>query len=163
MEFISKVDTCARKYHRTDIVFDTYQASSLKSETRSKRGQGARRRVTGTGKLPRNWRDILRHSANKAELFDYLAEKVVEHNSDNRVIVTKGPEALSNHPEYSLSEISPCSHEEADTRVFLHVKDAVKEGFKTVMISANDTDVLVIAVATFSHRPRTEFEVDPSA
>ena len=32
----------------------------------------------------------------------------------------------------------------------LHVKDAVKEVFKTVMISANDTDVLVIAVATFS-------------
>ena len=100
MEFISKVDTCARKYHRTDIVLDTYQASSLKSETRSKRGQGARRRVTGTGKLPRNWRDFLRHSANKAELFDYLAEKVVEHHSDNRVIVTKGPDALSNHPEY---------------------------------------------------------------
>jgi len=74
MEFISKVDTCARKYHRTDIVFDTYQASSLKSETRSKRGHGARRRVTGTGKLPRNWRDFLRHSANKAELFDCLAE-----------------------------------------------------------------------------------------
>ena len=92
--------------------------------------------------------------------FDYLAEKVVEDHSDNKVIVTKGPDALSNHP---VSEISPCSHEEADTRVFLHVKDAVKEGFKTVMISANDTDVLVIAVATFSHRPRTEFEVDPSA
>jgi len=88
--------------------------------------------------LPRNWRNFLRNSANKAELFDYLVEKVVEHHSDNRVIVTKGPDALS--------EISPCSHEEADTRV----KDAVKEGFKTVMISANDTDVLVIAVATFS-------------
>jgi len=108
MEFISKVDACARKYHRTDIVLDTYQASSLKSETRSKRGQGARRRVTGTGKLPRNWCDFLRHSANKAELLDYLAEKVVEHHSDNRFIVTKGPDALSNHPEYSPSEISPC-------------------------------------------------------
>ena len=127
MEFISKVDTCARKYHRTDIVFDTYQASNLKSETRSKRGQGARRRVTGTGKLPRNWRNFLRHSANKAELFDYLAEKVVEDHSDNRVIVTKGPDALSNHP---VSEISPCSHEEADTRVFLHVKDAVMRASK---------------------------------
>ena len=32
----------------------------------------------------------------------------------------------------------------------MYVKDAVKEGFKTVMISANDTDVLEIAVATFS-------------
>ena len=32
----------------------------------------------------------------------------------------------------------------------MYVKDAVKEGFKTVMISANDTDVLEIAVATYS-------------
>ena len=44
-----------------------------------------------------------------------------------------------------------------------YMSKIVKEGFKTVMISANDTDVLVIAVATFSHRPRTESEVDPSA
>ncbi len=32
MEFIPKVDACSRKYHRTDIVFDTYKAPSLKSE-----------------------------------------------------------------------------------------------------------------------------------
>ena len=54
MEFMPKVDACAKRYHRTDIVFDTYKASSLKSETRSKRGLGDRHRVTGTGKLPRN-------------------------------------------------------------------------------------------------------------
>ena len=36
------------------------------------------------------------------------------------------------------------------TRVFLHAKHAAKKGFKTVMNSANDTDVLVIAVATLS-------------
>ncbi len=58
MEFIPKVDACSRKYHRTDIMFDAYQASSLKSETRSKRGQGARLRVTGTGILLRNWRNF---------------------------------------------------------------------------------------------------------
>ena len=51
MEFIPKVDACARKYHRTDVVFDPYQTLSLKSETRSNRSQGARRRVTGTGKF----------------------------------------------------------------------------------------------------------------
>ena len=49
-----------------------------------------------------------------------------------------------------LKELSPCNHEEADTRLFLHVKDALKKGFRTVMVKANDTDLLVIAVATFS-------------
>ena len=58
--------------------------------------------------------------------------------------------ALSNYANVSLSRMTPCSHEEADTRIFLQVKDVVKEGIKTVMISANDTDVLVIAVGMFS-------------
>ena len=107
--------------------------------------------MTESGKLPRNWRNFLRHSANKNELFNFLADKIIEHNFENRVIITRGPHALSNHIEVNLAEISPCNHEEADTRIFLHVKDAVASGFKTVMIKANDTDVLVIAVAIFPH------------
>ena len=103
MEFIPKVDACAKRYHRTDIVFDTYKASSLKSETRSKRGLGDRHRVTGTGKLPRNWHNFLRPSANKTELFDYLAENVVEHHYDKRVVITRGPHALISHTQVNLS------------------------------------------------------------
>ena len=41
------------KYKRTDVVFDVYLPSSLKSETRSKRGKGVRRRVAG-GQDPKN-------------------------------------------------------------------------------------------------------------
>ena len=82
--------------------------------------------VTGTGKLPRNWHNFLHHSTNKTELFGYMAE----HHTENRVIITRGPNALSKHTEVSLSEISPCNHEEADTRIFLHVKDAVKGASK---------------------------------
>ena len=44
----------------------------------------------------------------------------------------------------------PCNHEEADTRIFLHVRNAVATGgHKQVIIKANDTDVLVIAVSMF--------------
>ena len=64
------------KYQRTDIVFDVDQASSLKAETRSSRGQGAIRTVTGKGKLPANWLGFLRHSDNKTELFTFLADKI---------------------------------------------------------------------------------------
>jgi len=35
------------KYKRTDIVFDMYLPSILKSETKSKRGKRVRRRVAG--------------------------------------------------------------------------------------------------------------------
>ena len=41
----------------------------------------------------------------------------------------------------------PCSHEEADTRMFVHAKDAVSNGSESVIINFNDTDV-VIAVYT---------------
>ena len=40
------------KYKSTDIVLDVYQSSSLKAETRLKRGHGVRRRVTSMGKIP---------------------------------------------------------------------------------------------------------------
>ena len=45
--------------------------------------------------------------------------------------------------------LQPCSHEEADTRMLLHVKDAMNCGFKSVMIRTVDTDVVVLAVTHF--------------
>ncbi|CAC5372613.1 unnamed protein product [Mytilus coruscus] len=42
-----------------------------------------------------------------------------------------------------------CSHKDADTRIMVHVSDAVKHGLKRVMIRTADTDVAVIAVSLF--------------
>ena len=44
--------------------------------------------------------------------------------------------------------MAPCSHEEADTRVLVHARDATSQGSKSITIKANDTDVVVIAVST---------------
>ena len=48
------------------------------------------------------------------------------------------------------ANVSPCNHEEADTRIFVHAKHAVAGGSKVVMIKASDTDVLVIAISAWS-------------
>ncbi len=40
----------------------------------------------------------------------------------------------------------PCSHEEADTRILLHVQDAVRRGYSKVLIPTVDTDVIVLAM-----------------
>ena len=40
-----------------------------------------------------------------------------------------------------------CQHEEADSRIFVHAKDATTDGSKSIIIKANDTDVLVIAIS----------------
>ncbi|KAK1875017.1 Hemoglobin-binding protein C, partial [Dissostichus eleginoides] len=45
---------------------------------------------------------------------------------------------------------SPCSHEEADTRLFLHIICAVQNNYRRFMIRTADTDVVVIAVAAFN-------------
>ena len=127
-------------------MFDVYKSASLKSETRFKRGQGMRRRVTGTSKTPSNWRNFLRDDNNKTELFHFLADKICEVQTSSTVIVTKGEDVISNSRK-PLGDISLCSHEEADTQIFLHAKNTTVDGSKTLIIKANDTDVLVIAVS----------------
>jgi hypothetical protein len=149
IEVIQKVNTYALKYSRTDIVFDVYKTSSLKAETRSKRGIGARQRVTGKGKIPKNWQNFLRDNSNKTELFQFLADKIVEHCTSNIVYVTRGETVVCNQ-DTVLGNLAPCNHEEADTRIFVHVRHCVENGKKIILIKANDTDILVIAVSVFA-------------
>ena len=42
-----------------------------------------------------------------------------------------------------------CSHEEADTRIFIHMVDALEEGNNVFQIRTVDTDVVVIAMGKF--------------
>ena len=48
-----------------------------------------------------------------------------------------------------LTNLSPCSHKEADTRVFLHVQDAASEGFGKMKLRTVDTDAVVIGCALY--------------
>ena len=149
LDVLPKVQAFCSTYNRTDIVFDVYLTASLKAETRTKRGQGNRRRVTETGKIPPNWNSFLRDNDNKTELFSFLADKIVENCTGNVVFVTKKVDVLCNL-QFNTDELMPCNHEEADTRIFLHVRQAVAAGgHKHVIIKANDTDILVIAVSMF--------------
>lgn len=146
-DFLPKVEPYAAKYKRVDIVFDVYKKFSLKSETRTRREEGIRRRVAGTTKTPQNWRSFLRDDSNKTEQFKFLAEKTNDADTTSTVVMTSGDGAISNRV-MSLNAVAPCSHEEADTRVFVHARDATSQGSKSIIIKANDTDVVVIAVST---------------
>ena len=48
----------------------------------------------------------------------------------------------------NLSNVSPCYHEEADTCIYVHAKDAALQGHKVLTIKASDTVVVVIAIST---------------
>ena len=145
-DILPRIETYSHRNRRTDIVFDVYWKSSLKSDARSKWGKAIRRRVTGTGKNLSNWQSFLRDENNKQELLHFIADEVAERKTANIVIVTKGEDAVSNQAA-NLDAVAPCSHEEADTRIFLHAQHAVKQGHKSLMIDANDIDIVIIATS----------------
>ena len=91
---------------------------------------------------------LLERNDNKTDLFNFLADKIEQVPSPNMVIVTKEDNALSYHT-ISLEGVPPCSHKEADTRIFFHARHAAQEGSESLLVKASDTesDILVIAIS----------------
>ncbi|KAK3083940.1 hypothetical protein FSP39_005667 [Pinctada imbricata] len=147
--FLPYVKRPLRFCSRVDVVWDQYFSNSLKASTRKKRGKGIRRRVQNDTMIPGNLESFLRVDENKKELFMYLLEELMNNNfgSDKVIVTTKGEEALSNKESHDISNLAPCSHEEADTRMMLHVADAARNGLKKVMIRTVDTDVVVLGIS----------------
>ena len=78
------------------------------------------------------------------------------------LISTKEEAALVNPSDayISMQGIDPCNHEEADTRLLLHIKHAYDHGFRELVVAANDSDVVVICIALYSHFPGSKFWFD---
>ena len=76
----------------------------------------------------------MRNAKNKTELFYFIADKIADIDTVDPAIVRK------DH-EINLYDISPCSHEEADMRLFIHAMHAEQEGYKIPMIKAKDTEI----------------------
>ena len=60
-------------------------------------------------------------------------------------VTTNGPDVLCN-PSLDISRLAP-DHEEADTRMMLHLADAYSEGFRKFLLRTVDTNVVVLSVA----------------
>jgi hypothetical protein len=121
---------------------------------RDSRGQGKRKSVTPETVIPQNWSSFLRVDANKTELFNYLAQCVIAIETEKLIVTTQGSIVLSNHA-FDQSGLSPCTHEEADTRMMVHLVHAAQHN-KRVMIRTVDTDVVVLAVAAVTRHPALE-------
>ena len=86
-------------------------------------------------------------------MYRYLAKKLEASivTSEIELITTDENVLCINTHERPL--LQPCNHEETDSRIILHLVDAYKEGKRSILIQANDTDVLVLAVAHVSRFP----------
>ena len=99
---------------------------------------------------PTNWWAFLRNDENKTELFRFLSQLSLSLTKGNSTMLyTYDNVCQSNETTIDVQFLSPCNHEETDTRVFLHVKDMTRNSYKKFTIRTVDTDVLILAISFF--------------
>ena len=127
--FVRFVSSQIPKASLVDVVRDVYLPGSLKATIRKKRGKGVRGRVFPSNTMPKNWKGFLRDDNNKTELFTFLAQQVIGITVEESKVIyaTLEQNVLCSSCETDLSNVSPCSQEEADARLILHAADAGKK------------------------------------
>ena len=122
---------CKTFLEYSDKIFLPYLSNSVENVqrldvTRAQRGKETRKRVLPSATMPQNWQTFLRSEENKKELCAFLSQQAAKIETNGKqVIVTHGKDVLCYPSTYSSKKLSPCSHEEADTRMMVHVADAV--------------------------------------
>ena len=138
-------------YHRVDIVFDVYDAKSIKSAERARRGaqQMCNIHITnGEMRVPKHWDDFLSNIHNKNELVKFLMTSWKSMSSQipaGQTIVVSGEDVFALNDELLQTDHVVSNHDEADTRLVLHASELLKDS-DTVVIRTVDTDILVIAL-----------------
>ena len=133
---------------RIDCVWDRYFDCSIKASTRTRRGRGVRTKVSGQTKLPKKWSDFLKVDANKTELYHFLSQQVssIRIPEHKLMFITSEVSVISMGTDQPMPR---CDHEEADTRMIVHVRDSLDRGNNQIMIRTVDTDVLIILIGQF--------------
>ena len=135
------------------MIFDQYLPNSLKTLTRERRGHGQKIKLTPTTQIPKDWNSFLKVDKNKEELFKLLADDLTNigtASSDNKTIVSTYLDRVKSFPQISSEQnVSPCGHEEADTRLLLHAKHAAHDDHTNILIRTVDSDVVVLALFAF--------------
>ena len=65
-----------------------------------------------------------------SELFAFLV-KHIQRLVTKQIVTTNGLEVVCSLPQ-DTSLLAPCNHEEADTRMILHLADAVSKDFQKI-------------------------------
>ena len=147
--------------NRVDIVFDQYWKVPIKAEELRRRGSANSLEIKINGPttpVPKQWVKYMANPQNKVNLCHFLTESLCNLGQEklplNKKLViggglNDGKEALSiekGHWETVPSLKS--DHEEADTRLLLHARNAVQDGVR-IIIQSPDTDVLILCTSLF--------------
>ena len=140
---------------RVDVVFDTYNELSIKNIERQLRGEKTDhqlRNITST-QIVRQWRSFLKGVGNKTSLLSFVVnewkkDECRQKLQDKVVYANDGDECYKFTSQCSEEVPSLCcTHEEADGCLLFHAASASREGYNSILICSEDTDVFILSVA----------------
>ena len=155
--FWSHVFHCSYGVSNIHMVFYRYEPNSLKSQARQKRGENVSSHAPVT--MQNNmtivdWKKILASIRSKQELTKlytkYLTENchgILQENVTVFVASGIGQKAIKvSNSVVSYEQDLESNHEEADSRMILHLAFAGSSGAKKAVVVSPDTDVFVLLV-----------------
>eukprot|EP00745_Piridium_sociabile_P027749 TRINITY_DN44663_c0_g1_i3.p1 TRINITY_DN44663_c0_g1~~TRINITY_DN44663_c0_g1_i3.p1 ORF type:complete len:1606 (-),score=395.32 TRINITY_DN44663_c0_g1_i3:590-5317(-) len=147
---------------RIDVVFDVYRKTSIKDAERCKRGADTStilyKNLSGDHNI-QQWRKFLCRPGNKSSLIKFLVEqwKQPDHRKklNGKTMYVTCEETCFRMTDGACVEVPELlsTQEEADTRLLLHALHAARSGSKAVVITAEDTDVMVICLGLHKDIP----------
>ena len=147
--FMDIIDKQASGFQEVHVIFDRYDADSLKNVTRKDRTKefnALHYKVADSTRIAHlDPKEFLTSIQTKSELTKYLSEKLVQQLKVDYIVI---------HHKYLITNILDLdpslrnySHEEADTEIVLTTLDVSKrDPFTYLAISCTDTDVLLILI-----------------
>ena len=145
--------------HRIDVVFDTYREDSIKNAERSNRGttRGIQLRNMASGLRIQQWRKFLSSSPNKANLIRFKDWKTpyLRGKLNGKQLYVASEETCLRITNEQRGEVASLqsNQEETDTRIILHEARAAEEVYRAVVVTVENTDVMVRCLALIYHVP----------
>ena len=151
-------DVCSINAKRIDLVSDRYPEISIKNAERQSRAATTGTLVTRIVSAEQKVEQLpkfLKHGQNKENLIEFLftewqKDKYAALIGNKQIIIAHKEQAhvITSHNGKVRALLRPelCTkQEEADTRLFLHAQDCSLRNLPSVVLRADDADILVLA------------------
>ena len=85
---------------------------------------------------------------NKMKIFSFLSKTLIQSFEEDKkeLVAADGKQFLCAPSQHETNLLAPCNHEEADSRMMLHVAHAAQHGHQRILVRSVDTDVVVLVV-----------------
>ena len=106
-------------------MFDTYRQNTTQSDTRDSREKGIRFSVRQETPVYKKFQDFMRPDDNKTELFQMICCTLSKIHCPTQIVTIENSDVKSNC-NIDTKNLQLCNHEEADSRMVVHLIDASK-------------------------------------